>query len=53
MCERASPKIEDCVENGQLLSQWFAERILNPENMCDWTKNNCGSLFEGGAAPAA
>jgi len=57
MCERAKPNIEDCLEKGLDLSSWFAERILNPESMCDWKQGNCGNLFGegagGGAAPPA
>jgi len=41
------------MDKGMELSQWFAERILNPEHMCDWKEGNCGSLFGEGDAPAA
>jgi len=47
-----SPSIDECIEKGAEISSWFAERILNPEKMCNWEKGDCGSLFgAGGAAP--
>jgi len=45
MCAGTSPSIDTCLQDGLKLSQWFAERILNPERMCDWAKGTCGSLF--------
>jgi len=45
MCAGTTPDIDTCLRDGLKLSQWFAERILNPERMCDWGKNQCGSLF--------
>jgi len=49
-CERAQPLLDDCMNDGLELSQWFAERILNPDHMCDWKAGNCGSLFGTAAA---
>jgi len=48
MCAGTTPDIDTCLRDGLKLSQWFAERILNPERMCDWGKGTCGSLFGEG-----
>eukprot|EP00341_Mesodinium_pulex_P001949 CAMPEP_0116892216 /NCGR_PEP_ID=MMETSP0467-20121206/2485_1 /TAXON_ID=283647 /ORGANISM="Mesodinium pulex, Strain SPMC105" /LENGTH=98 /DNA_ID=CAMNT_0004561215 /DNA_START=1019 /DNA_END=1315 /DNA_ORIENTATION=- len=50
LCENIPPSIDDCIEKGLELSTWFTERILNPLVMCNWKKNDCGSLF--GSSPA-
>jgi len=47
VCESSQPDVETCVEKGAELSSWFSERILNPENMCNFKKGDCGSLFGG------
>jgi len=39
------PYFEDCMEFGKELSTWFAERILNQNQMCDWDKGTCDSLI--------
>jgi len=43
-CEELQPDIDDCIEKGKEISAWFAERILNPDRMCDFDKGNCASL---------
>lgn len=45
------PSLEGCIEKGDLVSTWFAERILNTDKMCDYAKGNCVSLFGGAGAP--
>jgi len=51
-CETVRTDIDTCLTKGAEISSWFAERILNPDRMCDWDKGNCASLF-GAAAPPA
>jgi len=35
-----------CMKYGVEISQWFSERALNPGNLCNYSLNNCNSLFK-------
>lgn len=44
-CETVLPLFSDCISKGQLISEWFVERFLNPGHVCNWDQGTCGKIF--------
>mmetsp|Transcript_46761 Transcript_46761/g.39446 ORF Transcript_46761/g.39446 Transcript_46761/m.39446 type:complete len:202 (-) Transcript_46761:6-611(-) len=44
-CAGVLPIALDCLEKGDIIAEWFLERMLNPKIMCDYNKGTCESLY--------
>jgi len=43
-CAGVLPTAATCLDMGDLIAEWFLERMLNPKVMCDYNTGSCGSL---------
>jgi len=45
-CVGIVPDAFSCLLNGEAISNWFMQRMLNPGNLCDYESKSCESLFD-------
>lgn len=46
-CAGVLPVGLECLEKGDLIAEWFLERVLNNKVMCDYNTGSCNSIYGG------